>query len=397
MKSRIGKVFLFGISILLLSLPLYAENNGGNIDLSEVEPADIDPAKVDLTEAQLFFQGPMELYISNVQYGDASYAAILDYDGASGLEIEVPKQITRKGKPVSVDLSDVSFSLGEKGVVVEGLNLNGCTYSGTFTYSADRNEFRLASARKTGRESEEKKVTSLQKVIEQQERQIENLEEEVKKKDSTIIDLNSKLREVKNGNGESLETVKRRLSTPVHSGFESGSEYIWGSWELKDGELRQTNPQNYFAKYSIPLLQSESEYLYSFRASAPPEGWVGYGLHLLVSDVEEADKYEFGDSYLLWVTRDYRHNHTDRTFVELYRSNGGGKMIRLVSKAVYEDLSDAPSVSVHTDANDEMITVYVEGTQLFSFEDRDMFTEGGMVSLRSLGEAAFSELNVYGK
>lgn len=397
MQSPIGKVFLFGISIFLLSLPLYADNHGGNIDPSNIAPSDIDPAEVDLSEAELFFQGPMELYISNVQYGDASYAAVLDYDGASGLEIKVPEQITRKEKPVSVDLSEVSFSLEEEGVVVEGLKLNGCTYSGTFTYNTEQNEFRLGSVNKTGREPEDKRLASLDKVIEQQERQIEKLEEELEKKDSAIIDLNSKLRKMRNGNGESLETVKQRLSTPIHSGFESDSDYTWGSWKLRGGELRQSNPENYFAKYSIPLLQSKSEYLYTFRASGPQEGWVGYGLHLLVSDVEEADKYEFGNSYLVWVTRDYRHNHSDKTYIELYRSNGGGKMIRLVSKAVYENLSESPAISVHSNTNENLITVYAEGEQIFSFEDRNMFSEGGMVSLRSLGETRFSQFTVYEK
>ena len=397
MKTHSGKVFLFGISIFLLSLPLYADSHGGNIDLSDVEPADVDPAKVDLTEAELFIQGPMELYISNVQYGDASYAAILDYDGESGLEVRVPEQITREDKPVSVDLSDVSFSLADEGVVVEGLDLNGCTYSGTFAYSSEENEFRLRSARKTGRDSEERRLTSLEKVIEQQETQIEDLEQEVEKKDSTIIDLNSKLRGARNGDGESFEAVKQRLSRPIHSGFEPESGYTWGSWELSNGELKQTDPQNYFAKYSIPLLQSEREYLYSFRAAGPQEGWIGYGLHLLASEVEEADKYEFGNSYLVWITRDYRHNRTDKTFVELYRSNGEGKMVRLVSKAVYENLSASPTIAVHSNTNENTITVYAEDKEVFSFEDRDMYREGGMVSLRSLGETTFSQFTVYTK
>ena len=390
-REKLSTIFIGLISVLFI-LPLAAESGDNTLD-----PSKIKLSELDLSEAELFFEGPVELYLSNIQYRGSSYAAVLEYDGVSTIDLRVPKSRGRGGKPRSIDLSGVSLSLEERGVVVKGLSVDDTSYQGTFAFRPEESEFVLKAVRKNGKSLDQNEIRSLKHVISRQEGRIEELETDIERKDSTIISLNSKLRKMQNGAQTDFEEIRRRLSRPIHSGFSSGSDHIWGQWSLEESDLTQGDGENYYAKYSIPLLQSNDEYLYSFRASTKEEGWAGYGLHFLASEVEAADRYLYGSSYLVWVTRDYRHNATERTFVELYRSNGDEKMIRLVSEAVYEDINEKPKISIHSSRPEKRITVYANGQRVFSFEDKRMLREGDMVALRSFGEASFSEFTVHGR
>ncbi len=367
----------------------------------DIDPNQIDVSKVDLSRARLYFQGPMELYLSGLRYEGASYAAVLEYDGASEITVSVPEKVTDRGKPSYVDLATANFSFEAGKITVRGILVDGMTYRGSFAFEPENRLFRLVEL--AGTDAVEAAFggstgsadSTLKTVIRQQELRIEELEDDLAKKDETIIGLSSKLRETPQRPQKNLEQVKKRLSSPIYSGFDAEASLIYGDWKLSGARLSQNDPDNYFAKYGMTLLQSEEEYLYSLKASSAGEGWRGYGLHFAASAVESLDTYCFGESYLVWVTRDYRHNRTDKTFVELYKSDGNGTMIRLVSKAVYYSIKEDRRLDIHADNSQGRITVYYGEEEVFSYRDRRMIKEGDLVALRSLGKAEFTDFVVF--
>jgi hypothetical protein len=383
--------------ILIFSAGLLSAQST-DLDLTADE---VDLSKVDLSSAEFFFQGPLEIYVDNVQYGDKEYAAILRYDGKDTVTVKAPEEVTRSNKPERVDVSDASFSLSDGNIVVNGLELDGGIYSGSFSYDRQRRAFTLVDAQRKGDaapkgaavEKLQQENETLTEVVNQQEKQISSLEEKLAKKDEEIIDLNQTLREVRGETVTGLQEVKSRVSTSlVSSPDEMTAQY--GSWTVRNGNYSQSDSSILYAKRVIPVVQSGSEQLYRFQGAAGSNGWRGFGLHFLASDVEPADKYGLGESYLVWITRDSAFYHTGKTYVQLYRSESYYEMVQLASTAVEVDSNSMNSYHVYVNHDDNTITVFADGKKVFTYEDPQMISEGTHIALRTLDTAEFSDVKV---
>jgi hypothetical protein len=173
----------------------------------------------------------------------------------------------------------------------------------------------------------------------------------------------------------------------VQRGF-AGQMAQRGVWNITAERAAQTDANERFGKVVYAVEQDAEEMMFTFTGRARDEGWTGMGLHFLASDVSTVDGYGFGNSYLVWLTKD-PSRQTDRTFVQLYRSYDDVRMIELASSAIREDVGDLNEVSVFVDTEAMVLTVAVNGDSIFNFHDNDMITEGTGLAIRALGEAEF--------
>ena len=135
----------------------------------------------------------MELYISGVEYGGNSYAAVLEFDGKDTVKVRVPERISDRGKPKTVNLKGVSVALENGEVKIDGVSVGGASYRGSFRYDAENGAFELSELFRVdgpgddSPETMETVVKTLREVIDQQEKRISELEDTIEKKDSTIF------------------------------------------------------------------------------------------------------------------------------------------------------------------------------------------------------------------
>ena len=385
------------VSVVLGAGLLYAQST--QLDL---EAEEIDLSRVDLSSAEFFFQGPLELYVDNVQYGNKEYAAILHYDGRNTVTVEAPEQVTRSNKPKRVNVSNAKISLSENGIMIEGLVLDGGIYNGTFAYKPENKAFTLVDAERKGSVDTPEEATveklreeneTLSKTVKQQKEEISSLGETLAQKEERIVDLNQQLKETRGETAADLREIRSRLNNTLVKNPEE-TTLQFGSWSMTNGRYNQTDSSKLYAKRVMPVKQSGSEQLYSFQGASSGKGWRGFGLHFLASDVDPASKYGLGESYLLWITRDSKFYHTGKTYVQLYRSETYYEMVQLASNAVEVDSNGMNQYDVYVNHEENTITVFADGKKVFTYEDSEMISEGSHIALRSLDAAEFSNLEV---
>jgi hypothetical protein len=421
------------------------------VDLDQLSPSDVDLSKVNLDNVQFYFHGPMELYVSGVQYNGQSYAAVLDYDGGTTVDVKVPQRVTTQGKPNSVDLSNISVAMGEDGLILRNVVVNGDRYQGTIAYNPGGEPGRIVGANMTARGVEgdgnvqqlrnriselENQVSelreerdSLQSQISEMEQQegderlrtrieqlndqiaeqenliergrdrIAELEADIEEKNNLIdrgrdqiAELRSQLEEARAGEEPRRVTADDRLNT-VLSGMARGTVGL-GNWTRQGDRFAQTDSGQKFAKYVVSQRQDSSELLYSFTGRANGSGWRGYGLHFLASDYDSTDKYGLGSSYLVWVTRDPAAYQTDQTFVQLYKSFSDVHMVQVASKAIDSSITSSNDFEVYVNRNNNQISVSANGNHVFTVNDTQMYRSGSGMALRALGNAEFSSFTL---
>ncbi len=354
----------------------------------DFEAEQIDLSRVDLSSAEFFFQGPLELYVDNVQYGNKEYAAILQYDGKNTVTVEAPEQVTRSNKPERVNVSNATISLSENGIRIEGLVLDGGIYTGTFSYKPEKKAFTLVDAERKGSVDTPEEAT-----VEKLREENETLTKTVEQQEERIVDLNQQLKEVKGETAADLREITSRLNNTLVKNPEE-TTLQFGSWSMTNGRYNQTDSSKLYAKRVIPVEQSGGEQLYSFQGASSGKGWRGFGLHFLASDVDPASKYGLGESYLLWITRDSKFYHTGKTYVQLYRSETYYEMVQLASNAVDVDSNGMNQYHVYVNHDENTITVFADGKKVFTYEDSEMISEGSHIALRALDAAEFANLEV---
>lgn len=167
-----------------------------------------------------------------------------------------------------------------------------------------------------------------------------------------------------------------------------------GSWGLSIDGFAQTDASQYFAKYVVPVPQNVNRINYSFSGNASTEGWKGFGFHFLASDAETAKGYGYGQSYLLWVTKDPEHTNSESTFVQLYRSYSDTWMVQLKNRAISADISETIDIEVLVNQDKNTIDVIANGELVFSFKDEKLIRSGKEIVLRALDKAVFTDFGV---
>jgi hypothetical protein len=180
----------------------------------------------------------------------------------------------------------------------------------------------------------------------------------------------------------------------VHSGFAGGTALL-GNWRATTTGASQQSAAARFAKYALPVPQAGVETLFEYTARTRAGGWVGHGLHLFASGKSNGKGYGFGNSYLVWLTRDERFYKTNHTYVQLYRSFDDVRMVQLASVGIPEAISGDLRTAVHYNPAAKAIIVAVNGVERLRYQVGDAIPSGDWAALRSLGGPVdFSSLSV---
>jgi regulator of replication initiation timing len=189
-----------------------------------------------------------------------------------------------------------------------------------------------------------------------------------------------------------IAAISDELSEVRQQGFSMAETQI-GTWSLESGVLAQTDPEEFFAKSELPMPQDARPTLYSFDARSRGAGWVGFGIHIFADGVEKRG-YGYGESLLLWFTRDVREYGTDRTYLELYRSSDDINMARVMSAAITDDISEWMDIQLLYEPEAEYITVAVNGEEKIRYKTWFGIEWGVDLALRTLDVAEFRNLEV---
>lgn len=401
------------LATFLLFLFLVVSLSAQEVDITEVEPRDIDPELLDVSEASFYFHGPIQVYVENLKYGDNRYAAVLDYDGGRNVEIYAPEEYGAGMRPEAIDLSNAEVELNSDGTItVTDAVLDGYRYAATLAYSDGRTLAATGEIEQLGPSPRSRSLDRMQNQLSEVQMELEEKEDRIQELQSgnaPVAELQNRLEE-RNGRIEglrsrvsALENRIRQLESPtlpdlpqqLHAGFSGGSD-SFGRWARPGDALEQTDADAKFAKQVYPVRQSGTEFSYSVSATAPDSGWVGYGMHFLAEDADTAQGYGYGDSYLLWVTRD-PSNQTDRGYVQLYRSYNDVRMIQVANAILPISSFDDLETTVYVNTAEQEIAVYLEGRYAFTFPAENLKNLAPEIALRALGPITFTDLQVRGR
>jgi uncharacterized coiled-coil protein SlyX len=243
----------------------------------------------------------------------------------------------------------------------------------------------------------EGRVDELEQEIEQKDQQIQELRggnQQVARLQDRIAERDRRIRRLENRLDSAIVTRFERLPSVVLDGFGRGRA-AFGSWR-SGSRLRQTDSEQRFAKYVFRAPQRGNEYTYSFSGRSNQSGWVGLGVHMLASGAQTSQGYGYGDSYLIWLTRD-PDNQTDSTYVQLYQSFNDIHMVQLASAAIPFDVADGVEVAVHVNRREQQMRVFVDGRYAFTYPFESRVASGSEVVLRALGNVQFDDLVVRGR
>ena len=177
------------------------------------------------------------------------------------------------------------------------------------------------------------------------------------------------------------------------TGF-AGSSSAMGTWQSSAGTVAQTDPSQYFARLDLPLVQNREALLYEFTGTATGRGWAGYGMHIYADKSTLRRGYGFGESLLVWLTRDPEVYGTNQTYLELYRSKDDVNMERVLHAAIEEPISAPLKIEILYQPEQEYITIAVNGEEKIRYKTWFEVDNGVQVALRSLGTAQFTGLRV---
>lgn len=454
-----------------------------DVEIEEVDPAEIDYSLVDLSGVEFYFHGPLDLYVTGVRYGDTVYAAVLEYNGGQVVDIRAPRVVSAEGKPMAIDLSQVTVSLRESGLELEGVVADGRYYSGIIRVT-EENDLRVASifrgdraeapmAEVTALEQEiqrlnriierrnarverlneqieelpeeervtrlrnqlrdieedlqqsqsrvdslrqtvsqrENRISRLENTVDQRESRIGSLEQTISRRNSEIDELEAEIADLQSEveNRESRidflqgrlsdlrvsewETAPERLGRVLLRGFRGGSVGM-GTWETSRVAVTQNDRSALYAKYVVPATQGTGELYYRFTGRALGSGRQGYGIHVLASGARTARGYGYGESYLVWLTRDQGSYQSPSTYVQLYRSYDDVRMVEVMSATAGVEIGDSNIVEVHVNRTRDLITVIVDDEAILTYQPESLILRGSEVVARTMGSAVIRDLQV---
>ena len=174
----------------------------------------------------------------------------------------------------------------------------------------------------------------------------------------------------------------------LFSGIPEGKALL-GSWKVSGNSIRQTDKNQKFAKYAIPLPSIDNigrNVLLQFTAKAENSGeWVGFGVHFAADGKYSASGYGLGQSYLVWVTSDPGFYKTESTYIQLYRSFNDVQMIQLSSTRIPESVTKSVQVGLLYKPATRSVELYVNGTKRSEFTLDSSIDPGNQLVLRTLG------------
>ncbi len=379
-------------SIVLCACLLLA---AGGWAQTSIDPAELNPALLDFSQARATIAGPDLIYIRSIYYGAEEVSVLLRYDGEAGADVV---GIYTAGDKVIPDTYVAEYAAIEPilpaSIRIKGVIGGGAAYAGTLQWTPGTNKLSLVGGLETvsmpdTAESLRAQLMEEKLVSADLRLEMATLQEEMaalQQEYASLQEENASLQE-KYASLAAAPAVSAGLEKPdrlVHEGFAGGSA-LAGSWKVSADAVSQRDSSTRFAKYALPLPQGDTEALYEFTARADASGWVGYGLHFLASGSERGRGYGFGSSYLVWLTRDPSYYKSEDTYVQLYRSYDDVRMIQLASVSIPESIDAELSTEVLYDPDGGTIAVSVDGVERLRYTVDQALAGGDQVALRVLG------------
>ncbi|MDA3941375.1 MAG: hypothetical protein PF693_19060 [Spirochaetia bacterium] len=382
------------VLILLVLVVFTAWSQQTKMPIESFMAMDMDQAGVDLSDLSVYFDGPVEFYVTGVKYKGMSYAGIVKLTEDQKLQVFVPtdNEITlssRVGKSIDVSNLKIITPKSLNGVVtLADVVIDG--YEASIDLMVDPEAsaaagtvvFKAASApilKKPSTSSPDFAVIAA--------------------KDSEIAALNAKNTKLQAMYDKLAATPAMTTDVVTMAGARSlfvdlASLETFGTWKESANGIDMKDTGALYAKASAKVSQTQKELFYNFTVDAnSAKGWIGAGAHILASGSKSSDGYGFGKSYLVWLTKDSRLQ-TDATFVQLYESMADGKMIQLASQIITGDINSRNDVSVYVNKTSRMIFVSVNGKEYISYRSMKNIPDGQYAALRAAGgPVSFSNLS----
>ena len=197
------------------------------------------------------------------------------------------------------------------------------------------------------------------------------------------------------------ELVAAPAGSRVVHGFAAGAaQPDEGAWTVAGGRVSQTDPGATHAKFGVHNVpQADRATLYGVTAYADAAARAGLGLHFLASGTPRtANTWNYGNSYLVWITQEVGFYDTGHAHVQLYQSLDGNRLMWLNStkiarsldseltlEALYQPGDCPPMAAAGSCAGS--ISVFVDGTEQFKVMATGEVSAqaADTVALRSLG------------
>lgn len=104
----------------------------------------------------------------------------------------------------------------------------------------------------------------------------------------------------------------------------------YGTWEVIDGRLHQSDAENHLAKINVPAPQSgamQYEFDLRYEDGGFDDRMGGFGVHIFVDEPHHGKSWGNGASYLLWLNYDEDATYGSPGFrAQVYKSSSHAKM-----------------------------------------------------------------------
>jgi hypothetical protein len=235
---------------------------------------------------------------------------------------------------------------------------------------------------------------ALIKALREENRDREEQLKELSKDREKLLELNEELeQQAKKGVvpdsreykvSPSLTEIRRNLNNVLLEGFGSFEPQL-GNWKITEDEAFQLDGDQYFAKLVFEVEQYSRPTLFSFKARALGDGWVGVGMHIFATNKEKLKGYGFGKSLLVWMTRDPEYYESNDTRLQLYRSDNNIDMEQVLDAVVMEPMTRYQQLDIYYQPVEQYITIYINGEAKLAYKTWFDIDNGIEVALRSLG------------
>ena len=298
-------------------------------------PGDLDMRRLDLDSATVSVAGPDSIYISGIGYGMKNYAVRLRHESGNTAVSERVYD-TANGIMPAVDLSAPAVAaVARDTLIVSNVGIGGEAYAVSFQARTDG--MIVITPRGLGHRVR------------------------------TAAEL---LRD---------ELVAAPAGSRVVNGLGGGAaQPDEGAWTVAGGRVSQTDPGATHAKFGVPgVPQAAGATLFGVTARADASARTGMGLHFLASGTPaSANTWNYGNSYLVWITQEVGFYDTDHAHVQLYQSLDGNRLMWLNSTKIARSLASEVTVEALYQPGDcppmaapgacaGSISVFVDGAEQF--------------------------------
>lgn len=370
--------------------------------VSVVMAQEIDPNRLDLSQAKVTIAGPDEAYIRSIWYEGDELSVKFKYDGATGAVVYGPYYAEDKYLLDDYEMGYVDLEVvGRDRIQISNVRISDeLAYSGIIQWVGGP-DLELVSywedvPPKTSEEWIDElngEIYVLNEKLREQNKQISALKEGHSTK---VASLNREIRELR-AKAAAAVGVPEKPALPeriVYSGFRGGKAFL-GDWKVSPAAVRQVDPNQMYAKYSFSLTQSEPVTLFGFTARATDVDRIGYGLHFFASGEKTGSGYGFGSSFLVWLTKDTTFYKSDKIYVQLYSSSDDVKMVQVASVSIPERIDSSLNTEVLYNRSESTISVYVNGEKRIDYKVQLPLRRGDSLVLRTLGATVeFGDLYV---